>query len=285
MQGHTKRRRRQARRCLAGLVAALTPMVVGPALALAQEPGAGSSRPFEISDNSFLVEEALNQEPGVFQNILTLDAGGSDEWAAAFTQEWPLASRAHQISFTVPYSSTVGVSGLGDAFVHYRLQVMSGDNGGPAFSPRVSLIVPSGRASKGLGHGNPGWEVNLPFSRQVRDYYLHWNVGFSHVPAAESGGHRHNLLTPRAAASVVWRARPMINVLLEGLVEWADEAIGPGSSRRTASTTILPGLRTGWNVGDAQTIIGAGIPITVSGGTRDAGVFLYLSHELPFARQ
>src|SRR5687767_503699 len=36
----------------------------------------GSSRPWEITDNSFLVEEAFNQEPGIFQNIFGIYGPG-----------------------------------------------------------------------------------------------------------------------------------------------------------------------------------------------------------------
>ncbi|HET9768159.1 MAG TPA: hypothetical protein VFS60_15000, partial [Thermoanaerobaculia bacterium] len=35
------------------------------------DPATDSSRKWEITDNSFLVEEAFNQERGVFQNIAT----------------------------------------------------------------------------------------------------------------------------------------------------------------------------------------------------------------------
>ena len=67
--------------------------------ALAQTPSpVDSRRPFEISDNSFLVEEALNQEAGVFQNIVGLALDSRDEWVATFTQERPLVSRRHQIA-------------------------------------------------------------------------------------------------------------------------------------------------------------------------------------------
>ena len=60
---------------------------------------------------------------------------------------------------------------LGDLSINYRLQVLVEGAGIPAFSPRISLIVPSGNASKGLGNGNLGWQVNLPFSKQFRDLY------------------------------------------------------------------------------------------------------------------
>jgi hypothetical protein len=251
----------------------------------AQDPAAPANgpKPFEISDNSFLVEEALNQEPGVFQNILTLRVDEAGEWETAFTQEWPLFSHRHQISFTVPYAASGGASGFGDAFVHYRLQAVDGGGGWPAFSPRVSLVVPSGRASRGLGQGNPGWQVNLPVSKQVHDLYVHLNAGFSHFPSAEIEGATYNLLTPHVAASGIWRASPMVNLLLEGIVEWEEQLQG-GALRHATVVTIVPGLRTGWNMGDTQTIVGIGVPVRMEDGATDAGAFLYFSYERPFSR-
>jgi hypothetical protein len=271
-----------------GLVAwtralALLWCVVVPISARAQEPPAsGSDRPFEITDNSFLVEEALNQEPGIFQNILGVRIDARDEWETTFTQEWPLLSRSHQLSFTLPLASTGGETGLGDVYLHYRFQAVTGEGRAPAFSPRVSLILPSGSASRGLGNGNAGWQVNLPFSKQVRDWYLHGNAGFTHVPSAELGDTSRNLLTPHAAGSAIWRARPMINLLLETVVEWEEQLEQPGE--RETAVTLVPGVRTGWNAGDTQTVVGVGLPIRRVEGTTDVGVFLYASYELPFAR-
>ncbi len=62
--------------------------------ATAQEP---EKRPAEeVQDNSFLIEEAYNQEPGVVQHILSIThqvtrMAGPDEheWQFVFTQEWP----------------------------------------------------------------------------------------------------------------------------------------------------------------------------------------------------
>jgi hypothetical protein len=263
---------------LGGLILAAT----SPALAQTPSP-VDSRRPFEISDNSFLVEEALNQEPGVFQNIVGLGLDSRDEWVATFSQEWPLVSRRHQIAYSVPYASIDRRSGIGDALIHYRLQATSGDGAWPAFSPRVSLIVPSGRASEGLGRGNPGWEVNLPFSKQVRDVYFHWNAGFTHFPAVESDGAQHGLMSQRVAASGIWRARPMINLMLEGVAERYDESTGL-VSRHANRYTVVPGVRTGWNIGHAQTIVGIGLPIVFADGSHHTGAFVYFSHELPFAR-
>jgi hypothetical protein len=43
-------------------------------------------------------------------------------------------------------------------------------------------------------------------------------------------------------------------------------------------------VRTGWDIGDAQAIVGLGVPIVSSEGERSAGVLLYFSYELPFPR-
>lgn len=73
-----------------------------PAISLAQAPKRLSEG---IQDNSFLVEEAYNQEAGVVQHIFNLGYGvdrlhGPDdrEWAFSFTQEWPVFSQTHQFS-------------------------------------------------------------------------------------------------------------------------------------------------------------------------------------------
>ena len=69
-------------------------------------------RPAEgIQDNSFLIEEAYNQGPGVVQHILNVLHGASrhtgaknDDLSFVFTQEWPAFSQTHQLSYTVPYT-------------------------------------------------------------------------------------------------------------------------------------------------------------------------------------
>ena len=50
---------------------------------------------------------------------------------------------------------------------------------------------------------------------------------------------------------------------------------GPGQTSTSAITILSPGFRTGWNIGDAQVIVGAALPFTFSGGTTDTGIFTY----------
>ena len=80
-------------------------------LLLSAAPRADAAEPDRnvdgIRDNSFLVEEAYNQEAGVVQHILTgayayQQVGGSDldSWNFGFTQEWPLFGQRRQLGYT-----------------------------------------------------------------------------------------------------------------------------------------------------------------------------------------
>lgn len=242
------------------------------------------AQPFEILDNSFLVEEAFNQEPGIFQNIFGIRADDGGGWEAAFTQEWPLFTQTHQFSYTVGALGADGAAGMADLMINYRWQATLETASSPAFSPRLSLILATGDADRGFGSGGPGWQVNLPFSKQFGDTYLHWNAGFTHIPSADGGTREHSLLSPHAAVSGIWRLRPMFNVMLESVVEW-EHLVEGDVKRREASVTISPGFRTGWNAGETQTIVGFAVPVAVSDAGTSAGVFGYFSYELPFIRQ
>ena len=105
----------------------------------------------------------------------------------------------------------------------------------------------------------------------------------SSAQSAEVDAIQHNLFRPRIAASAIWRARSMFNVMLESVVEWPEEIAG-ATTERGRVTTVLPGFRAGWGVGEAQAIVGVGVPVTFADDVTDAGVFGYFSYELPFMR-
>src|SRR6186997_1881631 len=121
-----------------------------------------------IQDNSFFIEEAYNQEPGVVQHILNVPinfTNGSREITPSFTQEWPVFSQTHQFSYTIPYAFTDNANGLEDIRLNYRLQALMESDRLPAFAPRFTLVTPAGDAGKGFGHDRLGYEINLPFSK------------------------------------------------------------------------------------------------------------------------
>ena len=107
---------------------------------------AAEKRPIDvIEDNSFLIEEAYNQEPGVVQHIFNAVYSADSRargWAFSFTQEWPVFSQDHQFSFTIPSFHLRGggerVSGVGDILLNYRYQLLEEGDMKPAFAPRPS---------------------------------------------------------------------------------------------------------------------------------------------------
>ena len=225
-------------------------------------PSADSSRKWEIIDNSFLVEEAFNQEAGVVQNILTWTRGRHGTWNGSFTQEWPAPGMRHQLSYSIPFASTGDAAGIGDVMLNYRFQLREETAGGPAIAPRLSLILPTGREADGLGSGAAGLDLNLPASKQFGDVYVHANAGYTWLPDVQR--------TVRVAGSGIWRVAPMFNLLLEGVAA-LDESV-----------TLSPGFRRGWNFGERQIVIGAALPITRADSRWTAALLTYSSYELPF---
>jgi DtxR family transcriptional regulator, Mn-dependent transcriptional regulator len=273
----------QVARCLILVAALASPSA-------AQTPAAQRAvEPFAITDNSFLVEEAFNQEPGIFQNIFgALFANGN--WASAFTQEWPLKSQTHQLSYTITFLDNGVGAGIGDTLINYRYQLTTEGPGVPAISPRVSLILPTGRVPRRIGSGSTGVQINMPFSKQSGDWFLHWNGGITWLPRADSltldpspGNEHVNLLSPFLSASGIYRVRQMFNVILESVILF-EETVDEGVTRRDTFYTLSPGARGGWDIGDRQLVLGAAVPITWGAGESEAGFFVYLSYELPFKK-
>jgi DtxR family transcriptional regulator, Mn-dependent transcriptional regulator len=249
----------------------------------------GSSEPFQITDNSFLVEEAFNQDKGVFQNIfgMTRVAG---TLSASFTQEWPAFAKKHQLSYTLLLMHDHRNSGVGDTLINYRYQLMEEGPGRPACAPRASLILPTGDFNDGFGDGSIGVQVNVPFSKQTGDWYWHWNAGLTWLERAKATFQegdltvvrRHQLASPFLAGSAIYRLRPMLHVMLESVLNFED-TIEALEVKRQTILTLSPGLRGGWDIGEKQVVLGLAVPITWT-SEADAGLFVYASYELPFRK-
>jgi hypothetical protein len=252
--------------------------------ASAQAQAPARSEPFRITDNSFLVEEAFNQERGVFQNIFGA-ARVNGQWSGSFTEEWPIGNQAHQFSYTLSYLQAARHNGAGDTLINYRYQAMMEGPGRPAFSPRVSVVIPTGKSHEGLGNGSAGLQFNLPFSKQTGDWYWHWNAGLTWLPRAKSPDDslREDLESPFLAGSAIYRVKPMFNLMLESMVSFDETIADPGTVRQRG-VTLSPGFRTGWDIGDKQLVAGFAVPTTWRGGDSATGVFLYFSYELPFKK-
>ncbi|MBM3876956.1 MAG: transporter [Verrucomicrobia bacterium] len=260
----------------------------------AAKPG----RPVDgIMDNSFLVEEAYNQPEGVVQHIFNAQLGrdllgGPDvsAWTFTFTQEWPLVSQRHQLSFTMPFSfvdtGALRTSGLNDTLLNYRLQAYYNEESLTAFAPRVSLVLPSGNANRGFGSDTLGLQANLPFSTALSDeWFAHANAGMTWLPNAGPAP-RRVLQNYSAAASLIYCPREDFHLLIEGAANWNEGVNAAGRVTRPLSLLVSPGVRKAFNLaGDRQLVLGIAAPIGATRTAPDYGVFLYLSFEHFFKRK
>jgi hypothetical protein len=243
------------------------------------------STPAPISDNSFLIEEAYNQEAGVVQHIFNYRRGRDREWLATFTQEWPLGRQLDQLSYTLPLQTSTGSGvSLGDAAINYRRQLLGHDDDPVWFAPRLSLVLPSGSARKGSGAGGPGVQLNFPLSvRVTRALVTHWNAGASITRARSALGPRGTIRSVSAGASAIWLAAPTLNLMLETVWDHTEALEETGVRAAEDHFVILPGLRGAINLPhDFQIVPGVGLPIGYGPSRGDRDVFLYLSFEHPF---
>ena len=235
-----------------------------------------------LQDNSFLIEEAYNQEPGVVQHILVLRRQGRD-WDLAFTQEWPVFSQDHQFSYSIPYSRLRSggqrARGFGDVFLNYRYQAWTETMTRPAFAPRASFIVPSGDERRGLGDGSSGVQFNLPFSKIISDRVsVHANAGYTRMFDIASFSTNSYFL----GGSVIYAATRELNFMFEVVHDW-EQTVDTGALVRDRTLTISPGLRYAFNLDAGQLVLGAGMPIAfTSGQPTSYGAILYFSFEHSF---
>jgi hypothetical protein len=242
-----------------------------------------------IEDNSFLIEEAYNQEDGVVQHIFNgyFDRGTKD-LILTFTQEWPLDGRTHQVSFSVAYQSLgAGVRGPGDTYLNYRYQLWDEDKW-CWIAPRLSLILPTGRASDGLGYGSMGVQLSLPLSKRWTEGFVsHLNLGATIVPRAEGmldegGSVRKTLQSYLVGASGIYLISEHFNLMCEVVYNYSSSINGDGTVEFSSETFLSPGIRYAINIGSLQIVPGAAALFSFTSSAPRMNVFAYLSFEHPF---
>jgi hypothetical protein len=255
-------------------------LLSSPALALSGEPDG----PSPLQDNSFLIEEAYNQEAGVVQQMVTFLRGRGGAWVASFTQEWPAPAQEHQLSYTLTYGKAGpgGERGLGDILLNYRYQAISQADR-VAFAPRLSAVVAASNADSGASYRGVGLQGMLPVSTTLTPWLVtHSNLGLTWIPAGKDGDARAEFLVLSLGQSFVWLPHPRFNVMLETLWSSADARSG-GITRRDQALLVSPGVRWGIDLPhEVQVVLGLAAPLGVGPSAGERSVFLYLSVEAPF---
>jgi hypothetical protein len=247
-----------------------------------------AAEPLPIQDNSFLVEEAYNQERGVVQHINTFLRARGGVWGYTFTQEWPVVSQRHQLSYTVPVARPApgADAGIGDIALNYRFQAVAAGNGSnTAFAPRLTVLSPTGSSRRALGNGSTGAQINLPLSVQPsRSFVLHSNAGGTYIPSArDADGVVGAIRSYTLGQSAIWLTRQTFNVMLEAswTRAWAGQRVG--AALREDELLLSPGFRAAINLPSGLQIVpGLSLPFDVSSSERS--VFFYLSFEHAFAK-
>jgi hypothetical protein len=265
--------------------------------------------PEHIKDNSFLIEEAYNQEAGVVQHIFNWVPTWDKEnnfrtrtFTFNYTMELPIGSQDHQFSFTLPFQTfaegpvgqpSVEEGGVGDIFLNYRLQLIYEDEcpGWPAVAPRFSLILPTGDRERGLGTGELGYQFNLPISKELGSHALHFNAGYTHIPGVSvplGGGldsPARDLRSYNLGGSLIWLVNYDFNLMLECVAYWNESLDDVGNRERSKIMILNPGFRWAVFTGEeVQWVLGVGVPIGLSRDAPDIGVFGYMSVEHNFKK-
>ena len=252
-----------------------------------------------IEDNSFLIEEAYNQEAGVVQHIFTAiynNDSRSRGWNFNFTQEWPVFSQEHQFSYSVPWSHFIDgvdrIYGIGDILLNYRYQALEEDDVKPAFAPRFSLILPTGDRNRGTGNGVVGYQWNLPFSKKLASRFaMHANFGLTYLPGVRARldgstgalSPERSLVSYNLGASAIFAILPRLHFMLEWVGTFDESINDRGKTTREFMPILSPGFRAAVvNEEKLQVVVGAAAPIGLNRKADNVGALLYLSIEHNF---
>jgi hypothetical protein len=276
-------------RVFAGFVV-LVVLAATTVLAQSTETQKAAEAPVGIQDNSFLMEEAYNQEPGVIQHISFFTRMSEDRsWLYSFTQEWPMTGQKHQFSYTLVGIHSGGFPGsgvgFGDVAINYRYQLVGTGETRLAIAPRFSVLVPSGDSRFGRGYGGTGLQTNTAISYVLMPQLVsHTNFGATWVPHGKNDvGDRAGTAGYNLGQSFIWLMKPNFNVMLETVYNDAEFVAAKGKTDRTHDLLISPGVRWAYNFKSGLQIVpGVAFPIGAGPSSGDHGVVLYLSFEHPW---
>ena len=285
----------------------LSTMVAGQQDNLSSLPRKGSYLYFgqpAFEDNSFLLEEAINQEKRIMQysSNFYFDNLRGGNFLYSFNHEIPLGSDLNQISYALTYylqnSSVTGSKGggLGDLNVSYH-RMISDKKAWAMVVPGLTVIIPTGK--NGFGSGGLGGQLSLLVTKRLsRKIVTHYNLGYtfvsnadfyiSNITGSQVVAYEKDLKHKNLGASVIWYQTRKFNWMLEYVSNFFTDIKTDGSESGRHQLTLNPGFRFAIDHNFTQIVPGISAPIIFSNGKYDhVGLFFYLSFEmeyLPFTK-
>ena len=228
-----------------------------------------------IEDNSFLLEEAYNQEKNEYQFIQRFDVSerGGQDYSVEF--EAPITPLTHQFSFDLSHTKDDDSSqrAFGDLALNYRYQSYNHKNN--ILTQRLGVIIPTGSVEKETSNGVYGFTFVQSATLKLNEVFMnHWNIGITTYPD-------ENLTGFLLGGSFVYLYQDNFNFLFEALYE-TDESVTPEGGNDRANTLFLnPGARfayeTSWN--ETQIVPGISFPFQYTEKRFHPAILLYLSLE------
>jgi hypothetical protein len=235
------------------------------------------NQPMSIEDNSFLVEEAFNQSPGVIQyTVINQVNRGIAE--LNLECEMPLKGEFHQLSVSIPakvFQSTVGIE---DIMISYRPLLLDRHRWAMV-TPRVSVILPTGKVSRGFGDGSWGIECNVALTKQLsRRLISHVNVGSSSsFKKMQEQLHQNRLHYESAGTSLIFAAAKGLDLMAE--VTTSNVKLDSNAAS-TWNFIGNPGFRFCLKMNQFLVVPGMSAPFTLlSGRATVSEVLIYISIE------
>jgi hypothetical protein len=224
-----------------------------------------------LQDNSFLVEEAYNQEKGILQHSgLFIRDTEHDDWSLQLRTDVPIGSIMQQVSLVVPIEGN-GDTEVADVRLDYRYQLTGNRNSVWAVAPRLSLILPTGDEER--GHGKTAIEFVLPVSKVIN----RWLV--SHTNFGGRGDFEEDFLVAEliAGQSFIFALNRNVHLMLEASLQEEEEH---------TEIFVSPGVRFGWSTTNGvQFVAGIGVPVGIGHSSGEETVLGYLSIAHPFGRR
>ncbi len=232
-----------------------------------------------VEDNSFLIEEAYNQEEGVVQFINVFKRNSkTKDWDYTFINEIPVFSQAHQFSYEIPLShlGEANKTIISDVKFNYRREFFRNDK--VVSTGRVSLFTPTGKYKEGTGSGKFSPEISLINSVIVSDKWVqHWNIGAGYIADAKDAlGNVANNTNLFAGVSNVVLITDQFNFMLETLFSSSEATVGNNLTEWGTSVVVSPSLRMAIDYKNWQFVPGIAIPLGV--GPQDKGSVEFLGY-------
>ncbi len=257
-----------------------------------------------FEDNSFLIEEAINQEKGILQHISNFyyDNLRSGNFVYSFTQEIPITHLRHQLNYTLYYhvfnpKINGSTGGFGDVSIGYHY-MLSGKKEKLMVVPGFTLILPTGNAKAGSGAGGIGGQFSLSVTKRISHKLIaNVNIGTTIISNANrydsnlNGSvlnYEPNLQHSNIGASIIWYQKRKFNWLLEYISNFTQEIKPDGTIDHKNFLTLNPGFRFAIDHPRMQIVPGLSTPLIFNNGNfNQVGIFFYLSFEpeyLPFSK-